>query len=254
MTTLKQRLTNGDLALGSWITLGHPAIPEILARAGYDWLAVDLEHSSMTIGQAEEMIRIASLAGTAPLVRLTSNHADQIKRVMDSGAHGLIVPMVKSPDDVTAALAAMHYPPRGLRGVGLARGQAYGADFQGYRAWLDQEAVCIVQIEHIKAVEQCEAILGKEGVDGYILGPYDLSASMGLAGELDHPRLREAMDQVRETGARLGRPGGLHIVEPDPNRLHQAVGEGYRFLAYSLDIRILDTVARHGVSVGRKGA
>src|SRR3990167_5583095 len=121
--TLKRRLHAKEPTIGSWITLGHTAIAEIMARAGFDWLVVDLEHSTISIEQAGELIRVIDLCGVAPLVRLTSNHPDQIKRVMDAGAHGIIVPMVNSADDAARAVAATSYFPKGIRGVGLARAQ-----------------------------------------------------------------------------------------------------------------------------------
>lgn len=171
---LMQRLNGNQLTIGSWITLAHPAIAEIMARAGFDWLTIDLEHSVITIREAEELIRVISLHGVPPLVRLTSNDANQIKRVMDAGAHGVIVPMVNSRADAERAVQALHYPPFGKRGVGLARAQGYGTTFADYRNWLEREAVVIVQIEHIDAVNDLEAILTVPGVNGYIIGPYDL--------------------------------------------------------------------------------
>ncbi|MBM3272731.1 2,4-dihydroxyhept-2-ene-1,7-dioic acid aldolase, partial [Candidatus Kaiserbacteria bacterium] len=240
--------------IGSWITLAHPAIAEIMSRAGFDWLAVDLEHSVITIREAEELIRVIALHGVAPLVRLTSNNADLVKRVMDAGAHGVIVPMVNSRADAERAVASVYYPPRGARGVGLARAQGYGTAFADYRVWLDNEAVVIVQVEHIAAVENLEAILDTPGVDGYIIGPYDLSASMGIPGQFDDPRLKQAIERIRTTGLAKGKPGGLHVVEPDAAQLREHVARGFRFLAYSLDTRMLDTACRSGLAECRRGA
>jgi len=241
------------LTIGSWITLAHPAIAEIMARAGFDWLAVDLEHSVITIREAEELIRVIALHGVPPLVRLTSNDADQIKRVMDAGAHGVVVPMVNSRADAERAVASVYYPPRGRRGVGLARAQGYGTAFVDYRAWLDMQAVVIVQVEHIDAVENLEAILDTPGVDGYIIGPYDLSASMGIPGHFDDPRLAQAIERVRTTGLAKAKPGGLHVVEPAPEQLREHIAQGFRFLAYSLDTRMLDTACRAGLAECRSG-
>src|SRR4030042_6062223 len=123
---------NGRFTIGSWITLGHPAIAEIMARAGFDWLTVDMEHSVLTIRETEELIRIIDLCGVTPLVRLSANDPVQIKRVMDAGAHGVIVPMVNSAAEAKQAVAAGGYPPKGQRGVGLARGQGYGTSFDRY--------------------------------------------------------------------------------------------------------------------------
>ena len=247
MQSLKSRIIAGETTVGCWITLAHPAIAEIMARAGFDWLAVDLEHSVITIREAEELIRVIALSGTAPLVRLSANDPVQIKRVMDAGAHGVIVPMVNSADQARAAVAAMQYPPHGFRGVGLARAQGYGTSFPSYADWLVEDAVCIVQVEHRDAVDDLENILAVDGVDGFIVGPYDLSGSYGVPGAFDDPRMVEALKRIRETSARLGARAGIHVIEPDPEELAARVSEGYTFVAYSLDIRMLDSVCRAGL-------
>lgn len=246
MLTIKPNLRE-SVSIGSWLTLAHPAIAEIMANAGFDWLAVDLEHSVITIREAEELIRIIDLAGVKPLVRLTSNHPDQIKRVMDAGSHGIIVPMVNSPADAQRAVAAVRYPTQGTRGVGLARAQGYGVRFQEYLKWQATEPLVIVQVEHAQAVENLESIFAVAGVDGYIIGPYDLSASMGIPGQFDHPKFLTAMERVKKVAAQMKMPGGIHVIEADPQQLVQRIEEGYRFIAYSLDIRMLDAACRNGL-------
>ncbi len=247
MHNLKTRIAAGETTIGCWITLAHPAVAEIMARAGFDWLAVDLEHSVITIAQAEELIRVVALSGATPLVRLSDNDPVQIKRVMDAGAHGVIVPMVNSADQARAAVTAVQYPPHGKRGVGLARAQGYGTSFPSYKDWLEENAVVIVQVEHRDAVDNLEAILSVDGVDGFIVGPYDLSGSYGVPGEFDHPSMVEAMERIRATAARLGARAGIHVIEPDPEELARRVDQGYSFVAYSLDIRMLDTACRAGL-------
>lgn len=244
---LKKKLLQGDVVIGSWITLGHSGIAEIIARAGYDWIVVDMEHSVIAIDTAGELIRVIDLCGVAPLVRLTSNHPDQIKRLMDAGAHGIVVPMVNSADDAARAVAAVRYAPEGSRGVGLARAQGYGVSFKDYFEWQKHNAVVIVQIEHRDALAELDAILTVPGVDGFIVGPYDLSCSMGIPGQFEHPDFIAALNTILEAGRRLGVPAGLHIVEPDLERLSQSITEGYRFIAYSVDIRLIDVGARQGI-------
>lgn len=244
---LKNSLKANRLTIGSWITIGHTSIAEILARAGFDWLVVDLEHTTISIEQAGELIRVIDLCGVAPLVRLTSNNPNQIKRVMDAGAHGIVVPMVNSAEEARHAVAATRYAPQGNRGVGLARAQGYGSEFNDYLQWQAKGPVVIVQIEHRDALDQLEAILSVPGVDGFIIGPYDLSCSMEMPGEFEHPEFKAAMGRILSTGLRLGCPAGLHIVEPDQTRLQQTIKEGYRFIAYSVDMRMLDVAARAGL-------
>ncbi|MEO5346968.1 MAG: aldolase/citrate lyase family protein [Magnetococcus sp. YQC-9] len=238
--------------IGSWITLGHPAIAEILARAGFDWLVVDLEHSVIPIDMAGDLIRIIDLCGVSPLVRLTSNHPDQIKRVMDAGAHGIVVPMVNSRSDAERAVQAVRYAPEGIRGVGLARAQGYGVRFAEYLEWQRRGITVIVQIEHRLALDHLEEILTVPGIDGFIIGPYDLSCSMGMPGDFDHPEVIAAMEHILTTGKRLGVPAGVHIVEPDLGRLAQSIDQGYRFIAYSVDIRLLDVGARQGIQCAKE--
>jgi 2-keto-3-deoxy-L-rhamnonate aldolase RhmA len=247
--SLKSKLKNKELTVGTWLSLAHPAIAEIMVEAGFDWVTIDLEHSVITIREAEEMIRVIDLGGSVPLVRLSSNDPIQIKRMMDAGARGIIVPMVNSQEDVNRAVKAVHYPEKGTRGVGLARAQGYGVNFQENLNWLKNEAVIIVQIEHITAVENIEAILSCDNVDGFIIGPYDLSASMGLPGQLDHPDLVAALKKIREAGEALKKSGGLHIVEPNPQELKLRIEEGFNFLAYSVDFRMLDVSCRTGLQV-----
>jgi len=245
--SVKKRMSNGETVIGTWITLGHPAIAEIMLRAGYDWLVVDLEHSTISIDQAGELIRTIDLGGAAPLVRLTSNSPDQIKRVMDAGAHGIIVPMVNSAKDARDAVAATRYAPGGIRGVGLARAQGYGPKFSDYLAWQRESAIVIVQIDHKDALNNLDAILTVPGVDGFIIGPYDLSCSMGIPGEFEKSEFKDAMDYILNKGLSLNCPAGLHIVEPDVSRLDEAIAKGYRFIAYSVDVRMLDVSARRGL-------
>lgn len=245
---LKEKLKRADLALGTWVSLGHPAIVEIAANAGFDWIALDLEHSSITYREAEDLIRVADLCGCSPLVRLTSNDVNQIKRVMDSGAHGVIVPMVNSAQDAERAVSAVYYPPKGIRGMGLARAQGYGANFEQYRSWAISEPVIVAQIEHIEAVRNIDAILSVAGIDAYIIGPYDLSSSMGIPGQFTHPDLLAALETIKKAGDKAKVPGGRHIVEPDHQLLSECVKDGYRFIAFGTEIRLLDHLYRTGVS------
>jgi len=245
---LKNKLNNNELTLGSWLTLGSLSITEIMAKASFDWLVVDLEHSSISIDRAAEMIRIIDLCGLTPLVRLTTNDANQIKRVMDAGAGGIIVPMINSSEEAKKAVKATRYSPNGTRGVGLARAQGYGVNFNEYLEWQANNPVVIVQIEHIEAVDKIEEILTEPGVDGFIIGPYDLSCSMGIPGKFENDRFTEVIDFILDFGKRLKSPAGLHIVEPDVKKLEKTIADGFTFIAYSVDSRMLDVAARKGVS------
>jgi len=244
MINLKSKLSKQELSIGSWITLAHPAIAEIMSNAGFDWLVVDLEHSVISLREAEELIRTIELSGVVPLVRLTSNNPDQIKRVMDAGAHGIIVPMVNSVESAMKAVNHVKYPNVGVRSFGLARAQKYGVEFHEYMNWQQDNTVVIVQIEHIKAVRKVRDILNVDGVDGFIIGPYDLSGSMGIPGQFDHPDFLKAIKTITKAAKELQKPGGIHVVEPNPEELSNAIDQGHNFIAYSVDIRMLDNMCR----------
>ena len=139
MGKLKDKLRKKQLSIGSWMSLGDTSIAEIMAKAGFDWLVIDMEHSAISTEQCQELIRIVDLCGSSPLVRIGENNPLLIKRAMDAGAHGIIVPMVNSRNDAENAVSALKYPPSGTRGVGLSRAQGYGTSFNKYKKWLEEQ-------------------------------------------------------------------------------------------------------------------
>ena len=244
MLDLKGKLHRKEFSVGSWITLGHPAIAEIMCQAGFDWLTIDIEHSAISIDQAQELIRIIDLCGCVPLVRVGENSPTIIKRVLDAGAKGVIVPMVNSREEAEAAVAAVKYPPVGKRGVGLARAQRYGFGFDEYKQWVSDESVVIVQIEHVKAIENLEEILSVPGVDGSIIGPYDLSGSLGWPGEFERPEVKDMIERYEAVCAALGKPLGYHLVKPISGEIAAFSGKGYSFMALGLDTLFLGEKCR----------
>lgn len=247
-SALKEQLKNRSETIGSWITLGHPAIAEIMASAGFDWLTVDMEHSAITLAQAQQLIQVIELAGCVPLVRVGVNDPNLIKRVMDAGSNGVIVPQVNSVKEAKQAVSAVKYPPEGSRGVGLARAQGYGTDFEEYKEWNSRESIVIIQVENIRAVNTIDELLAVKGVDGFIVGPYDLSASLGVPGQFGHPAFIKAMERIREAidqNAHVS--AGFHVVPPDPGLVAEKIREGYTFIAYSLDSLFLAETCRTGL-------
>lgn len=244
MESLKEKLKRNQLSIGSWITLAHPAIAEIMADVGFDWLVVDMEHSVITIREAEELIRIIDLKGVTPLVRLTSLDANQIKRVMDAGAAGIIVPMIKTAEQAKIAVQAIKYPPVGIRSVGLARAQGYGARFSEYAQSINDNSIVIAQIEHFEAIDNLEEILNVEGIDASFIGPYDLSGSMGKPGRFEDQDVLEKLKQYEDISRKLKKPIGYHVVNPDHQSLISKIETGYTFLAFSVDYLYLGTMLR----------
>ena len=196
----------------------------------------------------QAMILAIELYKCIQLVRIFGKDTSQVKPVLDAGAYGIIVPMVNKRTDAEKAVEAVHYAPHGNRGVGLARAQGYGDQFNEYVEWQEEGPVVIVQIEHRDALSHLDAIMTVPGVDGFIIGPYDLSCSLGISGEFENTEFTEAMELIKKTGIKLEVPCGIHIVEPDTEILTQSFRDGYRFIAYSVDIRILDVGLRRGMN------
>jgi 2-keto-3-deoxy-L-rhamnonate aldolase RhmA len=241
---LRVALRAGRPVLGTWLQFGHTAIAEVLAQAGFEWIGIDLEHSVIGLETLQPLIQVIELSGCVPLVRLSSNDPVLAKRVMDAGAHGVIVPAVNTPEEAERAVRSVKYPPDGFRGVGLARAHAYGPRFQEYVAEVREYAVVIVMIEHRTGVEQLEKILRVPGVDALFVGPYDLSASYGVAGQFEHPLMREAMARILTVAREATVPPGIHVVHPPIAQVRARLAEGFRFIAYGGDMLFLVPAVR----------
>lgn len=237
--TLRSALRAGQPVFGTWLQFGHPAIAEIMARAGFDWVAIDLEHSTIGVETAASLIQVIDLAGCAPLVRLSASDPVQARRMMDAGAWGVIVPSVPSAAEARRIVDAVKYPPQGTRGVGLARAHGYGTRFAEYLQSSHDGSIVIPMIEQKEAVERAEEIVSVPGVDAVFIGPYDLSASYGVTGELSHPLVRAAMARVLAAAAACGKPAGIHVVHPPVAQVADRLREGFRFIAYGGDMLFL---------------
>ena len=177
-------------------------------------------------------------------MRVGTNDSLLIKRALDAGAKGVIVPMVNSRKDAQKAVDSVKYPPIGTRGVGLARAQGYGFNFEEYAKKVNDETIVIAQIEHIDAVNNLEEILGIDGIDGTIIGPYDLSGSMGKPGRDNDKDVREVLGEYEKISKKLNKLMGYHVIEPDYRLVLEKIEAGYTFIAFSLDTLFLGTICR----------
>jgi 2-keto-3-deoxy-L-rhamnonate aldolase RhmA len=234
-----------NVSLGSWITLNHPSIAEILANAGFDWLCVDLEHSVTDYAEAQLLIATIQAKGIKAFVRVGENNTRIIKRVLDAGADGIIVPMVNSKEDALKAIEAVKYPPKGKRGVGLARAQKYGFGFEDYKDTIADNIILIVQIEHIDAINNLEDILSLDEIDGTFIGPYDLSGSLGKPGRFDDEDVKEVLRRYEEIAKKHKKLIGFHVIQPKYQLVLDKIDLGYNFIAFSLDTLFLGYTARN---------
>lgn len=242
ISRLRQKLSIAQVSIGSWMQIPHSSIAEIMGKAGYDWVTVDLEHGTIAVHQLPDLFRALELGGTLPLVRLAEGKPKDCKQALDAGAAGVIVPMVTSATQLEAVRAHCCWPPAGERGVGFSRANLYGKYFDAYQKEA-QSPLLIAMIEHISALEELPKILEVKGLDAIFIGPYDLSASMGITADFEHPQFSAAMKYIQDMGKDMCIPYGMHVVEPSLSQLQRRIQEGCRFLAYSIDAVMLRLAA-----------
>jgi 2-dehydro-3-deoxyglucarate aldolase/4-hydroxy-2-oxoheptanedioate aldolase len=239
--SFKEKLIGKDLLFGTIITLPSAEIVEIFCQAGFDWLFIDLEHGAMSIKDAQLLLQVAGTKIPC-LVRVPSNDETWIKKVLDIGASGIIVPQVRTEKDVMRVVQVSKYPPEGVRSVGIARAQGYGENFQDYVASANREISVVIQIEHIDAVENIEKILKVPGIDCWFVGPYDLSASMGKTGLTTDPEVRNAISKVAKAAERASISTGIFgattaAVEP-------YIKNGFTLIAVGIDSMLIGKAAK----------
>lgn len=215
-------------------------VAEIMGRAGFDWVAIDLEHGPVAPADLPDMFRALEIGGTLPFARVAENRSKDIKQVLDSGACGIIIPMIETKEQMEYGIESAKFPPDGKRGIGFSRANLFGKEFKEYFEKINQEIAVIAQIENINAVRELDKILSVKNLDGIMVGPYDLSGSMGLTGNFSHPEFQKVLTEIKEKAAAHEIPMGLHIVEPDENILRKKIKEGYLWIAYGIDAVFLN--------------
>jgi 2-keto-3-deoxy-L-rhamnonate aldolase RhmA len=231
--SLKDALREPRPLIGTLITTASPEVAEVLALAGFDWLFIDLEHGSLSLHDAQRAIQ--AVAGRCfAVVRVPDGTAENVKRVLDTGCDGIIAPHVNSESEADRIVALAKYPPEGERSVGIGRAQGYGLSFTDYIASANDRIAVIVQIEHKDAVANVNGILEVQGIDALFVGPYDLSGSMDLLGQLSEARVVAAIEKVRTACAVKGVPFG--IFSPTADHASAAIKAGAALVAVGTDL------------------
>jgi len=244
IVTLKNKIKNSSLTIGSWISSGSLIIADIMSKSGLDWIALDNEHSTMSYETMHALMVQIQANNCQCFVRVGSNDALIIKKCLDAGANGIIVPMIKSLDDAKTAVAHCYYPPVGSRGVGLSRAQEYGFGFENYLKTHTEEVVLILQVEHVDALKDLEKMAQLPEVDGFIVGPYDLSASLGIPGNFEHQTFKDALVEIESKVKKNKKALGVHVIQPEHTQVLEKNKKGYNFIAFSLDFLLLGTKLR----------
>jgi 2-dehydro-3-deoxyglucarate aldolase len=233
---LRRRLKRRERAFGAWLSIGHPEIASIFAGARGDFVGVDLEHTTTELSTGQQIIRTCHEFGRACLPRIAPGNLEQLRRLLDAGADGVIVPQVSTRDDVNRVVEALRYPPEGRRGFGVAAAHQYGRVFDAYVRSANASLSLIVQVETIAAVERIEPIVAHPDVDGVMIGPYDLSGSLGVPGQLAHPHVRAAARRVIAACAAGSKSCGIHLVRPSLEVIRAHLADGFTFLVLGSDI------------------
>ena len=238
MNWIRERALNRELLSGTWLNLGSSMTAEIAGLAGFDWVVLDLEHGAGDHDSLLHQMQAVSATPAAPIVRVAWNEAPRFKRVLDLGCAGVLVPYVTTPDEAKQAVAAVRYPPRGIRGAAtMTRATAFGRNAADYLAAASENLLTVVQIETESTLDYVDEIAAVDGVDVLFIGPLDLSINMGIPQQLDHPRFRAAVAKVNQAARRAHKAAGILLFSPD--QLEQTVADGFTFIGLSSDGNVL---------------
>ena len=239
---IRQYLAEGKYTIGSWMQLPCPEVAEVLGSRGFDFVGVDLEHSNISRHQLPNIFRALELGNTLPIARIAKPDSYCAVEALEQGAAGIIVPQIRSKSQLSEIKESFSLPPRGTRGMGFNRGNGYGIQFHEYREGLGQQPLLVPMIEHIEALQNIDEILSVD-VDAALIGPFDLSASLGCTAEWDNPQFLQALGEFKKGCKRNNVPMGYHIpgnhLSKDPMiEFSERRMEGYTFLTYSVDVNM----------------
>jgi len=241
--------------IGSWLNTGSTTVAEIMSGSGLDFVTIDMEHSAVSLESLIDLLRAirSGNPNCKAFVRTPGKFSQDLKRYMDAGADGVIVPAVNETEETKKIVSAIKYPPEGLRGVGFARDNSFGMRLMDRLKDANDQSFICVQIENLKGLGCIDEILSVPGVDAAFLGPYDLSASMGIAGNFDHPDFINAISRFKQACEKNSVIAGIHVIQPNPQEVLQRIEDGYQMIAYSLDITLLNVSLNEALTVIRKG-
>ncbi|MCK9479633.1 MAG: aldolase/citrate lyase family protein [Firmicutes bacterium] len=249
---MRKDILNHEIKVGGWIQIGSPVSGEILAKAGFDWIAIDLEHTEIELKDFTNIMRGISRYNVFPMARVCKNSTISIRKCLDCGAKGIIVPLINTKAEAESAVRACKFPPDGVRGFAFARANEWGVGFDEYAKTANDEIVVMIMIETKEAVENIEEIVSVEGVDGVFIGHYDLSGSYGVPGETEHTYITEAKDKVLRACKKYNKVIGQHIVLPTEENVKIAVESGYTFLALGIDTVFISAGAKTALNMVKR--
>ncbi len=243
--SLKRKLAALEVTYGLWITLESPSLTEIAARLGFDWVVIDAEHGHLDLKVIMEHVRVANLSGLTVLVRVADIQAGLIKRVMDIGADGLLVPQARSAGEIADAVRYAKYPPEGIRGIGAERSTRWAFGIESCVTRANAQTLVIPLLETVEAGRDLARILEIPGVDALFLGPHDFAATCGFPGTSGHPDVVARLDELRAQAGAAGKP--LGIVAFSPEDIAKRRAEGFTMIALGFDTGFFVRAAREAL-------
>jgi 2-dehydro-3-deoxyglucarate aldolase len=241
---LKVKLRERQLVFGSWVSFSHPSITEIFASNGFDFHAIDMEHTTISLEQAQRIIAASQSFSVPCLPRPVSHSNDYIKPLLDSGANGIIAPLIHNAEDSQGIIDLIKFPPIGKRSFGVNRAHGYGSNFNSYVLDWDETSVYISQIESLSGLKNIESILANPYLDGVMIGPYDMSGSLGVPGQISHQKMIEAEEVIIEACRSAKKSCGTQISEFTAENIDVALEKGYTFIIASSDLFVLNSWAQ----------
>ncbi len=236
---LKSKFANRETIFGGWVSYREPAIAETFTKSGVDFLSIDMEHTTISIDDANRLITSVQSEGGVCLPRQVSHNNDYMKPLLEAGADGIIMPMVNSAEQVENILRDFKFPPTGKRSFGVNRAHGYGFDFEEYVSTWNNSGIFIIQIESIQAVNNIESILEIDGIDAVMVGPYDISGSLDVPGDTNHPKVIEASRKVIKACEKSKISCITQIADVTTDSLEKALDQGFNSVILSSDLFIL---------------
>ena len=240
ISELRQKLSERQASVGSWMLFPCPEVAEVLGSGKFDWVTVDLEHGSIGMEDLPNLCRALELHNTLPFARIQSPDPLHARRALDLGAAGIIAPNINTWHQIDEIKKVMYYPPEGQRGVGYCRGNLYGVEFERH---LEDKPFLVAMIESQSGVNNITTILDTKP-DAVLIGPYDLSASFNITAQFDSYAFKEIVRHVKETCISKNIPVGIHVIQPDVEKLEECKEEGYTFIPWSADIIMLSSAIK----------
>lgn len=232
LNKLRRKMKNSFFSIGSWMQISNPEIGEILSNQNYDWIVLDLEHGSIATDQITNVFRSIEINNKLPFARLNNNSKKEISEVLDAGAAGIIFPKIEDENELKQIISHSYYPNKGRRGIGFSRGNQYGDNF---RENLNLRPFIVAMIETKKGLKNLDKILKCKELDAILIGPYDLSASLGIIADFKSLKFKKVISDILNKCKFYSKACGIHIVEPDDKELKRIINKGFLFIPFGMD-------------------